>query len=92
VSADVARFLGYTSVLDPVRAAVLALEGPVALRPTALVLGREGVPATVVRVIPGVDGNRIRVHIDGVGELDAVGDPSEATHVRVEPSGVARVP
>jgi thiamine transport system ATP-binding protein len=92
VSADVARFLGYTTVLDSARAALVGLDGPVALRPAALVVGREGVSATVVRVIPGVDGNRIRVHIEGVGELDAVGDPSDATHVRVDLSGVARVP
>ena len=92
VSADVARFLGYTAVLDSARAAVVGLEGPVAFRPTGLVVGREGVPAAVVRVVPGVDGNRIRVHIDGVGELDAVGDPEGATHVRVDPAGIARVP
>jgi len=84
-----ARFLGFTSVLDASEARVLGLEGPVALRPAALVMSREGVPITLERVIPHVDGNRIRVQIDGVGVLDAVGDPEGATHVRVDPRAIA---
>ena len=84
-----ARFLGFTSVLDASEARVLGLEGPVALRPAALVMSREGVPITLERVIQHVDGDRIRVRIDGVGVLDAIGDPEGATHVRVDPRAIA---
>jgi thiamine transport system ATP-binding protein len=93
-TADVARFVGYSSVLDARQAAVLGLSGPVALRPTALVAGGDGVPATVVRVVPGLEGDRIRVHVDGIGELDAVGEatPGGSTRVRVDPRGVAGLP
>jgi len=84
-----ARFLGFTSVLDASEARVLGLEGPVALRPAALVMSREGVPITLERVIQHVDGDRIRVRVDGAGVLDAIGDPEGATHVRVDPRAIA---
>ena len=84
-----ARFLGFTSVLDASEARALGLQGPVALRPAALVMSREGVPITLERVIPHVDGDRIRVRVDGVGVLDAIGDPEGATHVRVDPRAIA---
>jgi thiamine transport system ATP-binding protein len=92
-TATIARFLGYSSVLDAGSAALLGLTGAVALRPSALVVSREGIPVTITRVVPGVDGDRVRVAVDGVGELDAVGvdaAPGNA-HVRVDDRGVAKL-
>ena len=92
VDGRTARFLGYTSVLDVEQAEILGLDGPLALRPQALVLGAVGVPIKVERVIPHVDGDRVRVSVEGIGTLDAIGDPDGATHVRVDESAIARLP
>jgi thiamine transport system ATP-binding protein len=90
-TAKIARFLGYTAILDVEQAERLGLDGPIALRPSALVQSDTGVPITIVRHVQGLDGDRIRVSIEGVGELDALGT-SDATHVRLDHRGIARLP
>jgi thiamine transport system ATP-binding protein len=92
VDEKTARFLGYTSVLTVEQSEALGVDGPIALRPAALVMSSDGVPVTVERVIPSIDGNRIRVHIDGIGTLDAIGDELEGGHVIIDPSAMARLP
>lgn len=83
----IARFLGYSSVVTN----ALGLQGTHALRATALVVAREGIAATVTRSVPSLEGDRIRVLVDGVGELDAVGagDPGERVHLAIDPRGIA---
>jgi len=90
-TAEIARFLGYSSVLGVAGAELLGLDGPIALRRTALVVGADGTPCEVVGVVPGLDGDRLRVKIDGLPELDAIGDPA-GTRVRVDVAAIARVP
>jgi thiamine transport system ATP-binding protein len=84
----IARFLGYTSILDAAQAERLGLDGPSALRPTALIASETGVPITIVRSVQGLDGDRITVRIEGVGDLEAIGT-ADATHVRLDRHGIA---
>jgi thiamine transport system ATP-binding protein len=86
-TADIARFLGYSAVVTD----ALGLVGTHALRATALLVAAEGFPATVLRAVPAVEADRIRVVVDGVGELDAVGTgaPGERVRLRLDPRGVA---
>ena len=92
VDEKTARFLGYTSVLDVEQSELLGLDGPLALRPAALVMSSTGVPVTVDRVIPSIDGNRLRVRIAGIGALDAIGDDLDGGHVSLDLSAIARLP
>ena len=80
-SASIARFLGYTSVLTGAAAAVIESgAASVALRPAALVVTGDGdesaeaaaLAATVLSVAPAVGGLRLRVVVDGMGEVDAI--------------------
>ncbi|CAN5311881.1 ABC transporter ATP-binding protein [soil metagenome] len=92
-SADVARFLGYSSIVTD----ALGLVGSNALRATALAVVADGAPdsiaATVVRSVPSLEGDRIRVLIDGVGEFEAVGvgEPGERVRLSLDARGVARL-
>ncbi|MCU1542967.1 MAG: transporter related protein [Microbacteriaceae bacterium] len=105
-SAAVARFLGYTTVLDA-RLAVLvdaAGEGPavaraVALRPSAVVV-IDGAPptATVIASTPAIDGARLRLRHDGIGEVDAIAGPlhppavGDRVGVRFDHTAIAMLP
>jgi thiamine transport system ATP-binding protein len=107
--AETARFLGYASVLEGARAGRLAeaagltavgeRAGVLALRRSALKVDPDG--ALVGRVLSGAlapDRVRLRVEIEGLGELDAVGrsdvplpPPGERVHLAVDVSRVAVV-
>jgi thiamine transport system ATP-binding protein len=86
-TAAIARFLGYSSIVTD----QLGLAGTHALRPSALVVAREGIDARVLRELPTPDGDRIRVLVDGVGEFDAVGTgaPGESVRLAIDRRGVA---
>jgi thiamine transport system ATP-binding protein len=84
-SAEIARFLGYTTVLygEAARAVRASADGAVALRPAAVVVtagvvtegvvtAGGGVAATVVRSTPAVDGARVRLAVPGIGEVDGI--------------------
>lgn len=105
-----ALFLGYASVVSGERAAVLAAAlgpgsgvdpgGALALRRSALRVAADGpLAATVVGVRATPESVRLRVRLDGVGELDAVASgraaavaPGDAVHLTVEADRVAVVP
>jgi thiamine transport system ATP-binding protein len=80
LTADVARFLGYTSIVDAARARLLdaSASTALALRPGALVLADatagspDTIAATVVASAAALTGSRLRVLVAGIGELDAV--------------------
>ncbi|MBM0124448.1 ABC transporter ATP-binding protein [Pimelobacter simplex] len=101
--ADTALFLGCSRVLDPRVASVLLgrSTGPVALRPSALLVGpdpTDGLPGTVRTFRPTPDASRLVVAVDGVGDLDAVGvpgwiaEPGQRVGVRVAEHAVAFLP
>ncbi len=100
-TADVARFLGYTAVLDEGRARMLdpTSSGSLALRPGALVVAADGpLEGTVVASLPALEGFRLRLRIDGVGEFDAVATaghgvlPGSRVSLRLNPAGTAPLP
>ncbi|WP_307852512.1 ABC transporter ATP-binding protein [Glaciihabitans sp. dw_435] len=98
-TADIARFLGYTSVLDNYAARIVdpSSTTPIALRPGALVVADSGIVGTVLSSTTAVAGVRLRLHIEGVGEVTATGRddrmlPTGTTvTVRVDFAGVARL-
>jgi thiamine transport system ATP-binding protein len=100
-SAAVARFLGYSTVLDAAsaRRVLPAATGPVALRGTAVVV-TDGAPetGTVLASTPAVDGARVRLRLDGIGDVDAVAGPlhplavGEIVGVLFDPAGIAELP
>jgi len=101
--AETALFLGYTRVLDATAAAALVGRdtGRVAVRASAVRAEpgpSGGMPAVVRSVRPGPDAARLVVHVDGVGELDALGAPGwlprpgQPVVVRVEEHGIAVLP
>ncbi|GAB2449214.1 thiamine transport system ATP-binding protein [Conyzicola lurida] len=101
VNAAVARFLGYTTVLDPDRARLVVPEatGAIALRAAAVVVTDDAsVRGTLVSSTPAVDGARVRVLLDGIGEVDGVAGPrhplvvGSAVGVRFDPAGIAVLP
>ena len=71
----IALFLGYSTILSSAQAGLLGLAstGAIAVRPSALVVAANApIEGIVVRDSPTVAGSRLRVVIDGVGELSAV--------------------
>jgi thiamine transport system ATP-binding protein len=100
-SADIARFLGYTTVVDGRVARLVdpAATGALALRAEAVVVTDDGgAGATVVRSTPAVNGARVRLAVDGVGEVDGVAGPrhplvvGDRVTVRFDPLGIAVLP
>ncbi|MDP3966768.1 MAG: ABC transporter ATP-binding protein, partial [Nocardioides sp.] len=84
VDGEVARFLGYATVLEgaaaqPVHDALgSGSTGAIALRRSALRVAAEGpLSAEVLGVRATPDLTRVRVRVEGVGELDAVADPAD---------------
>lgn len=103
VSATVARFLGYSSVLDADRARVLqaGATSALALRPEALVASAAGqLTGTVLAVTPLVSGARLRLAVDGLGEVDGIASlerggqicRGDVVGLAVDPAGIATVP
>ncbi|GAB3605971.1 ABC transporter ATP-binding protein [Conyzicola nivalis] len=100
-SPEIARFLGYTTVLggDAARLVRPGAEHPVALRPSAVVVTDGGqVAATVVRSTPAVDGSRVRLFLPGIGELDGIASAQhpvtagQDVTVRFGGDGIAELP
>lgn len=100
-SAEIARFLGYTTVLDGDAARVVrpAAAGSIALRPAAVVVTHDGpVAATVVRSTPAVDGRRVRLVVPGIGEVDGIASgqhpvtAGEYVTVRFDDDAIADLP
>jgi len=100
-SAEIARFLGYTTVLDGDAALVVRPRGggPIALRPAAVVVTHDGpVAATVVRSTPAVDGWRVRLVVPGIGEVDGIASgqhpvtAGEYVTVRFDDDAIADLP
>ena len=98
---QIARFLGYTTVLSGEAAALVAphAAGDVALRATAVVVSDDGTAdATVVRSTPAIDGARVRLRVTGIGEVDGVARAShpvvagDTVRVRFDPAGIAELP
>jgi thiamine transport system ATP-binding protein len=105
-SAEVARFLGYTTVLDARLAALVdaSASGPLALRPAAVVVddgagvggARHG--GVVLASTPAIDGARLRLRLDGIGEVDGIAGPQhppavgDRVGVRFDPSAIAVLP
>lgn len=99
----VARFVGYTTVLDTRAAAVLgafhlqAARGDrLALRPAALVVDPSGpILGVAVAVADAPNGVKITVSLDGVGTVQAVGatgvaiGAGESVRLRLDPAGTA---
>ena len=101
VSPGIARFLGYTTVLEgaAARVARAAAAGPVALRPAAVVVTEGGpVAATVVRSTPAVDGSRVRLAVPGMGEVDGIASAQhpvaagQSVTVRFDDDQIATLP
>jgi len=99
-SAQIARFLGYTTVLEGAAARLVdpGAPGAIALRASAVVVADGGqVAARVVRSTPAVDGARVRLVVDGIGEVDGVAGPGvpvaagDAVGVRFDGVGIARL-
>jgi thiamine transport system ATP-binding protein len=100
-SEQVARFLGYTTVLDAAasRAVDPRVGGRLALRPSA-VEATDGTPtsATVVASTHSVDGWRLRLLVDSLGEVDAVAgprhplSPGDRVAVRFDRDSMAELP
>jgi thiamine transport system ATP-binding protein len=100
-SADIARFLGYTTVLDADRARLVdpASSGELALRAEAVVVtGDGGTRATVLAATPAVNGARARLDVDGIGAVDAIAGPrhplgiGNIVTVRFDEQGIAVLP
>ncbi|MBW8172272.1 ABC transporter ATP-binding protein [Ornithinimicrobium sp. Arc0846-15] len=105
ISEDVAAFLGYTSFLRDAaaRRAAQGFEVPwqgqtVALRPSALVADEGGsVTGLVRRVSPGAQQTRLLMHIEGLGEVDAIAAPAvefttgQEISLRLQTASVAQV-
>lgn len=100
-TAEIAEFLGYTSVLGGDDARSLVADAHrIALRPQALRWDEAGELSGTVRwAAQGADVVRLRVLLDAGPEVDAVGDlgapvPEVGTRVRLRlrPVGVARLP
>ncbi|WP_411700682.1 ABC transporter ATP-binding protein [Conyzicola sp.] len=100
-SPEIARFLGYTTVLggDAARMVRPAADHPVALRPSAVVVTDGGpVAATVVRRTPAVDGSHVRLTVPGVGEVDGIASAQhpvtvgQQVTVRFDDDGIAELP
>ena len=98
VSPEIARFLGYTTVLegDAARLVRPGAQGAIALRAAAVVVTDGGpVAATVVRSTPAVDGSRVRLLVPAIGEVDGVAGPQhpvaagEYVTVRFDDAGIA---
>ena len=101
VSAEIARFLGYTTVLEgaAARAVRASASGAVALRPAAVVVAAGGtVAATVVRSTPAVDGSRVRLAVHGIGQVDGIASAQhpvtagEHVTVRFDDDAIAELP
>jgi thiamine transport system ATP-binding protein len=100
-SLRVARFLGYTSVLDGHLARLVdpGATGRIALRGSAVVV-TPGEPetGTVLASTPAVDGARLRLRLDEIGEVDAIAGPlhppsvGDRVGVRFDPAGMAVLP
>jgi thiamine transport system ATP-binding protein len=100
-SPRVARFLGYTSVLDGrlARLADPGATGRIALRGSAVVV-TPGEPetGTVLASTPAVDAARLRLRLDEIGEVDAIAGPlhppsvGDRVGVRFDPAGMAVLP
>lgn len=99
----VARFVGYTTVLDAGvvgRAGGIQRDnGRVAFRPTALQLDPAGeIQATVIAAAASPDHTALKVRVDGWGELEAVAPAGTVVEVgqpvtlRHDRSGIARLP
>ncbi|WP_111767589.1 ABC transporter ATP-binding protein [Nakamurella deserti] len=95
-----ARFVGYSSVLDggPAAAAAALLGSPpgmpVALRPGALRADPAGpLRGTVVGAVPGPESTRLEVDLDGWGRVAAVAGPGAvpegAVRLRFDPAGAS---
>lgn len=103
-TAEVARFLGYSTVLPPSAAQRLLPggEAALALRPAALVVAAEGEwAATVLSSAPSVSGSRLRVALHGFTEMESVEAISTTpelleigsrVRLRVDPAGIAVLP
>jgi len=100
-SAEIARFLGYTTVLEGEAARVVRpmARGAVALRPAAVVVSAGGpVAATVVRSTPAVDGSRVRLAVPGIGEVDGIASAQhpvsagDTVTVRFDDDAIADLP
>jgi len=100
-SEQVARFLGYTTVLDAASSRALdpRAAGRIALRPSAVRVA-DGTPltATVVHSTHSVDGWRLRLLVDSLGEVDAVAGPQhplapgDRVAVRYDRAAMAELP
>ena len=100
-SPQIARFLGYTTVLsgEPARLVAPFAPGAVALRPAAVVVGDDGTAdAAVMRATPAIDGWRVRLAVTGVGEVDGLAGPrhpvvaGDRVRVGFDPAGIAELP
>ena len=100
-SEPVARFLGYTTVLDAGTARLVdpSATSALALRPAAVVVADGGQPtATVVSSTPAVEGARVVLRVDSLGEVQGVagaGHPLAAgdrVAVRFDRAGMAELP
>ena len=99
-SAQIARFLGYTTVLEGAAARLVdpGAPGAIALRASGVVVADGGqVAARVVRSTPAVDGARVRLALDGIGEVDGVAGAGlsvaagDVVGVRFDGVGIARL-
>jgi len=99
-SPQIARFLGYTTVLtgEAARLVVPRATGGVALRAAAVVVADDGTAdATVVRVTPAIDGSRVRLAVTGIGEADGIAGPrhpvvaGDRVRVAFDPAGIAEL-
>jgi len=99
-SAQIARFLGYTTVLEGAAARLVdpGAPGAIALRASGVVVADGGqVAARVVRSTPAVDGARVRLAVDGIGEVDGVAGAGlpvaagDVVGVRFDGAGIARL-
>ncbi|MET4581868.1 thiamine transport system ATP-binding protein [Conyzicola nivalis] len=99
-SAQIARFLGYTTVLEGAAARLVdpGASGAIALRASAVVVADGGqITARVVRSTPAVDGARVRLAVDEIGEVDGVAGAGlpvaagDVVGVRFDAVGIARL-
>ena len=95
-----ARFVGYTTVLDErasaqVRSWLGATAGPVALRPGALRIAADGeLTGRVVAAVPAPDATRLEVQVPGWGTVQALGGSGHGpaageVRLRFDPAGAA---
>jgi thiamine transport system ATP-binding protein len=104
VTAEVARFLGYSTVLPPdaARRLIPGGETALALRPAALVVAADGQwEATVLSIAPSVGGSRLRIKLHGletVESVEAISNTPELFEIgswvrlQVDPAGIAVLP